>query len=79
MTRLKVNVSVADDHLKSFTDVVDHLANAGLHVEQTHDVIGVVSGTVDDAKLSRLERVEGVLSVEADRVVSVPPPGSKVQ
>ena len=74
-----VNVSVADDHLDGFPDVVERMKKVGLKVHQQMEAVGVVSGSIDPAKLADLERVEGVAAVEPSRSFQLPPPESDVQ
>lgn len=74
-----VNVSVADDHLGKMDEVVERMERAGLRVEQRLDAIGVVSGTIDAARVEHLENVGGVASVERSRQVSIPPPQDETQ
>lgn len=74
-----VNVSVADDHLNRFPDVVRRIKKAGLKVEHELEAAGVVSGSIDRAKLSDLEQVEGVAAVERSRGFQIPPPESDIQ
>ena len=74
-----VNVSVADGHLGRFPDVVRRMERAGLKVEQQLEAIGVVSGSIDPARLPDLEQVQGVLAVERTRDVRIAPPESDVQ
>jgi hypothetical protein len=50
-------------------DVKGDLAAAGLRITATHDLLHVVSGTVDEADIDRLLQVEGVAAVEPDREV----------
>ena len=79
MEKLKVNVSVADDHLRSMQEVVQRLKDAGLSVEQTLEGLGIVTGTVEAAKLPALSGLEGVSAVETDREVRIAPPDSDLQ
>ena len=74
-----VNVSVTDDYLDRFSEVVQRAKRAGLQVEQQLEAVGVVSGTIDSEKLGDLDRVEGVAAVERSREVRIAPPDSKVQ
>jgi hypothetical protein len=74
-----VNISVADDWLERFPDVVDALKQAGLTVDQELEVVGIVSGVVDPARLADLARVPGVLAVEPARTIQLPPPESEIQ
>ena len=74
-----VNVSIADDHLDRFPDVVQRMKEAGLRVSQQMEAVGVVSGSIDPTKLSDLKQVEGVAAVERSRSFQLPPPESDVQ
>ncbi len=79
MAAEEVNVSVADDQLARFPDVVRRMEKAGLKVQQQLEAAGVVSGSIDSANLSDLERVEGVAAVEPSRSFQLPPPESDLQ
>ncbi len=59
--------------------VVESLRAAGLTVAAVHREIGVVSGTVGAADRAALAAVPGVIGVEADRGITLPPPDSDVQ
>lgn len=75
----KVNVSVADDHLGNFSDVVARCRKAGMKIEHEMKTIGVISGSIDDAALEKLRRVKGVSQVEAESSFQLAPPDSDVQ
>jgi len=75
----KVNVSVADDHLKNFSDVVARCRKAGMKVEHEMKSIGVISGSIDDDALDKLSRVKGVSHVEPEASFQIAPPDSDVQ
>ncbi len=75
----KVNVSVADDHLSRFADVVARCRKAGLKVEHEMKSIGVISGSIDDEALNKLRRVKGVSHIESESSFQLAPPNSDVQ
>lgn len=79
MSSQKVNISVADDYLSRFQEVVQQTKDVGLNVEQELDGLGIISGSIDPGRLADLERLEGVSAVEADRIIQLPPPDSDVQ
>lgn len=54
---------------RSAQEVADHLREAGLEIEQEFDLLGVVSGRIDPESITKLQDVDGVLSVEEDRDV----------
>lgn len=72
-------VVVADDMLKNINQVADRLAAEGMKVDQVMPVTGVISGSYTSANISALEKVEGVMSVEAEAIAHLPPPDSSVQ
>jgi len=78
--RLNVVVSVDEARLKDFADVLQEMAEAGLHIENEMAVLGTVSGSVDDPRgLSRLRRVKGVAHVERCRQFQIAPPNAEIQ
>ncbi|WP_291418589.1 hypothetical protein [Actinophytocola sp.] len=74
-----VLVSVADEALAEMSAVVDALRRAGLAVTEVLPSVGVVTGTVDSDTMPSLSAVPGVLAVEPDRGIQLPPPDSPVQ
>jgi hypothetical protein len=74
-----VNVSVADDHLHRFDEVVRGLRKAGLKVQQQLEAVGVVSGSIDSDQVEGLEKTPGVAAVERSRAIRIAPPESDVQ
>ena len=79
MANEQVNVSVADDELGRFAEVVRSMRDAGLEVEQELEALGVVSGSIAPDKLPNLRQVKGVTAVETARTYRLPPPDSPVQ
>jgi UDP-N-acetylmuramate-alanine ligase len=77
--KVSVLVSINDDHLDRFSEVVNDVENAGMEVEQKMEDLGVLSGSIDSEKVEPLRRVEGVSHVEASRRVDIPPPDSDIQ
>lgn len=49
--------------------VLGELASAGLHVLETHDLLGVVTGTIVKTNLERLSHIDGVVAVEPNREI----------
>ncbi len=79
-SKLTVVVSVDEARLKDFPSVLRDMVAAGLHVENKMEMVGTVSGSVDDPHtLSRLRRVKGVAHVERCRQIQIAPPGAEVQ
>jgi hypothetical protein len=77
--KVSLLVSVADDHLDRFCEVVKDVEDAGMEVEQKMEDLGVLAGTIDSEKVEPLRRVAGVSHVEESRRFQIPPPDSDVQ
>jgi hypothetical protein len=75
----QVNVSVTDDCLDRFSEVVKRIEKAGLKVEQQLEAVGVVTGSIDVDKNADLNQVPGVAAVEPVRAYQLPPPDADVQ
>ncbi|GLZ32297.1 hypothetical protein Lesp02_44850 [Lentzea sp. NBRC 105346] len=66
----KVMVSVADGSLPR---ILDDLREAGLVVDTVLEALGVVTGTVDVRAIPALRALPGVLDVERQWRVQLPP------
>ena len=64
---VKVSVVVDDAHREKMRDVVRDLKKKGFVLEQTHQEIGVLSGTVAQGSVGKLSSVRGVSAVQEDR------------
>jgi hypothetical protein len=72
-----VTVTVDDDHLDAVDEVAAELSRRGMDVEAVLGTLGMVTGTVERPEV--LRTVSGVLSVDADEEVRIPPPDADVQ
>ena len=79
MPKVSLLVSVDDEHLDRFSEVVKRAEAAGMEVEQKMEDLGVLAGSIDPEKVEPLRRVEGVSHVEESRRFQIPPPDSDVQ
>ncbi len=79
MPKVSVLISVADDHLDRFSEVVKGVEDVGMEVEQRMEDLGVLTGTIDSEKIEPLRGVAGVSHVEESRRFQIPPPDSDVQ
>lgn len=79
MSEVNLSVSVDDEHLDRFSEVVESCKKIGMKVGQQLESIGVITGSIDPAKLNSLRRVDGVSQIEQSREVHIAPPGSDVQ
>lgn len=79
MASVNVNVLVDEKYRDRFAEVVAGLQNAGMKAEQQLQSIGVITGSIDAAKVASLKQVKGVASVEESRQIRIAPPDSNVQ
>lgn len=75
----QVSISVADEFLDRFAEVVERIEQAGLKVEQRLDTIGVITGSIDSGNIDKLDQVEGIAAIERSRGFQLPPPDSPIQ
>ncbi len=76
---VQVNVTVDDAHLSTISRVADALKERGMDVAEVLTELGVITGAVPQLRQSALMEVDGVISVDADQPVQLPPPDSPVQ
>ena len=77
---VEVNVLVDDDHLATIDEVASALSREGLAVKKTLRSVGVITGAVADTGVTdALGAVAGVVGVEVNREVQLPPPDAPVQ
>ena len=79
MSKVNLTVSVADDHLKEFSDVAARCRKAGMSITQEMKSIGMISGSIDESELEKLRRVKGVSLVEPERSFQIAPPDKGIQ
>jgi hypothetical protein len=79
MPKVKLSVSVDDQHLSKFSEVVKKVEKAGMTVDEKHRDLGVVNGSIDKDKIDSLRQIDGVEHIEEQREVRIPPPESDLQ
>jgi hypothetical protein len=79
MPRVKLSISVGDQHLSQFAKVLKDAEKAGMKVEKKHKDLGVATGSIDADKIDSLRKVEGVDHVEEERQIQISPPESDIQ
>ncbi|MBB0245106.1 hypothetical protein FNQ90_13565 [Streptomyces alkaliphilus] len=62
-----------------FGEVIEALRRAGLTVTGEQPILGTLSGTVAEDRIPALEAIEGVDSVDRERIIRLPPPDSPLQ
>ena len=61
------------------TPLVDRMKTAGLVVTSVMDDLGIVRGSIEDRKLAALKAVPGVVDVEEEEAIKLPPPDDPIQ
>ena len=79
MNVVQITVSIDDAHLDRIYEVADRLKDSGMEVEQTMQIVGVVTGSIEAEKMSSLSSIEGVQNVEIEREYQLNPPESDIQ
>ncbi|MBD2564846.1 MULTISPECIES: ketohydroxyglutarate aldolase [Nostoc] len=79
MSNVNLSIAVDENHIEWILEVVQNLHSAGMNVEQVLDKLGIITGSIDSAKMEVLSRVEGVSHVELSREYKLAPPESDVQ
>lgn len=79
MPKVRLSVSVDEQHLSKFSEIVKKVEKAGMKVDKKHKDIGVVNGSIEKDKIDSLRKVKGVEHIEEEREVRIPPPESDVQ
>lgn len=75
----RVTISVDDDHLDGLDGVADALRAQGMDVAQVLGTMGVITGSVPDARRESLAAVEGVASVDDELTYQLPRPDAPIQ
>jgi hypothetical protein len=75
----KVKVLVDPGADRQFADILEQCKQVGLDVESELEEIGVLIGSIDADQMKRLDRVSGVVAVEREGAIQLPPPESEIQ
>jgi hypothetical protein len=79
MPKIRLSLSVGDEHLADLAGIAGAARKAGMDVEHQHASLGIVTGSIEAGKLDALRRIPGVAAIEEERQVGVAPPGSDLQ
>jgi hypothetical protein len=75
----QIQISVADDYISRFEDVVGRVKKLGFKMEQELPDIGIMVGQMPTERVGELGQVEGVGYFERPRSYQLPPPENDVQ
>ncbi|MFF6918630.1 hypothetical protein [Streptomyces sp. NPDC012466] len=62
-----------------FAEVIEATRQAGLTVTGEQPILGTLSGTIAEDRILALKEVAGVVAVDRDRTIRLPPPDSPIQ
>jgi hypothetical protein len=79
MGRTEVSLLVDDDNLHRIKDLVKQVKGAGVAIDQVLENTGVVTGSIDSAKVGALKNIRGIANVEESRHFQIAPPESDLQ
>jgi hypothetical protein len=75
----KVIVTITDEALSTINEVAKTLSKKGLNVEQVHPITGVIVGSSLEDNIPGLKEVDGVLNVEKELTIQLPPSDDLLQ
>lgn len=76
---MKITVTVAEPHRTEIAGVVERLRSAGMDIDQVLEALGMITGSIAAEKLSMVEALDGVASVDEQMGFQLPPPGDDIQ
>jgi hypothetical protein len=74
VSTVDVIISVRDDYLDQMPALVKQLEAAGLLNIQSLDAVGIITGSLVEAKLADLARMQGIAQVQRSQEYRLPPP-----
>ncbi len=79
MAKVKLSISIDDEHLSEFPKIMKDSEKAGMEIDLELEDLGVATGSIDEDKIGALRQVNGVKDVEEQREIQIPPPESEIQ
>lgn len=78
MSKLNVSIVVDDAHLSATESIARELSAHGMRVERVVAEVGAIYASGEAADIAWARRLEGVLEVEPEREVRLPPLDGRV-
>ena len=69
MSQVEVIVKIDDDSVSKMSHIADQCKAAGMSVEQQMTSVGMISGLIEKADISKIEQIKGVLYVEESKAI----------
>ncbi len=74
-----VIVTVTDEAMGNIENLAKQLGNSGMKVNHVLHSTGVITGICSAAKMASLQKIKGVMSIEEEIILNLPPPDSPLQ
>lgn len=79
MASVNVLISVNFEAIDCRSELVENLRSVGLENINSLESIGIVTGSIEEDKITDILTVEGVTRVERSQDSQIPPPDSPIQ
>ena len=79
MSKVNLLISINDRDREQIQEVVKALQAFGMKIEQVMKQTGVITGSIDSARVEGISQVEGVAAVEVEQKFQLKPPESEIQ
>ncbi|MHA4846434.1 hypothetical protein ACX0G7_19810 [Flavitalea antarctica] len=76
---IKVIITVTDEALPNIKKIADKIGKKGFKVDKVMPMTGVIVGTCVETKMQDLKGEDGVLSVEKEIIIELPPSDDLLQ
>lgn len=70
MSKVEILVKIEDALADKMSGIAKECRAVGMRVDQQMSAVGMISGAIEEAKISQIERIEGVSYVEKSTPLS---------
>ena len=71
MSKVEILVKIDGAYTEKMSEIARECKAAGMNVEQQMKAVGMISGTVERANISKIERIKGVSYVEESKSLNI--------
>jgi hypothetical protein len=71
MPKVEVIVKINDADINKMPEIVKECQTAGMQIEQQMKAVGMISGSIEQAGIGKLEKIKGVSYVEESKSLSI--------
>ncbi len=71
MSKVEVIVKIEDSSSDKMSEIAKQCEQAGMSVEQQMKSVGMISGTIEQARISKVEQIKGVSYVEESKSLNI--------